>query len=55
MGSIHTHVSNFIDTWEGWAHVIKGLSLIDFEGLYQHLQFVIKEFGSETSSLFSSK
>lgn len=25
MGSIYTHISNFIDTWEGWFNVINGL------------------------------
>lgn len=25
MGSVHTHISNFIDTWEGWINVINGL------------------------------
>ncbi|CAB0710601.1 hypothetical protein FRC0119_01993 [Corynebacterium diphtheriae] len=28
MGSIHTHVSNFIDTWTGWANVIAGVPAI---------------------------
>lgn len=25
MGSVYTHISNFIDTWEGWINVINGL------------------------------
>lgn len=25
MGSVYTHISNFIDTWEGWGNLIKGL------------------------------
>lgn len=28
MGSIHTHVSNFIDTWTGWANVIASVPAI---------------------------
>ncbi|CAB0813157.1 hypothetical protein FRC0195_01970 [Corynebacterium diphtheriae] len=28
MGSIHTHVSNFIDTWTGWVDVIASVPAI---------------------------
>lgn len=38
MGSVYTHISNFIDTWEGWGNLIKGLiKLLDLEKLYPSL------------------
>ncbi|CAB0712851.1 hypothetical protein FRC0024_02082 [Corynebacterium diphtheriae] len=53
MGSIHTHISNFINTWEGWMNVFNGLYKIDFEAIYKGLKQAFVGFGDETSSLLS--
>lgn len=51
MGSIHTHVSNFIDTWEGWAKVLNGLSNFSFSSFYAGL----KEIFTDSRAVLSSK
>ncbi|CAB0978552.1 hypothetical protein FRC0481_02041 [Corynebacterium diphtheriae] len=41
MGSIHTHVSNFIDTWTGWANVFASVPYI--LGFAQSLAHLAKD------------
>ncbi|CAB0523086.1 hypothetical protein CIP100161_01913 [Corynebacterium diphtheriae] len=55
MGTIHTHVSNFIDTWEGWVNVINGLAKFDFEKIYASFKVIGEVAKVATSSLLSSK
>ncbi|CAB0758471.1 hypothetical protein FRC0263_02122 [Corynebacterium diphtheriae] len=51
MGSINTHLSNFIDTWDGWAKVLTGLSKFSFSEVFEDLKFVF----TYTKALLSSK
>lgn len=53
MGSIHTHISNFIDTWEGWMNVFAGLQKIEFGSIYKGLKQAFETFGDEASSFLS--
>lgn len=55
MGSIHTHVSNFIDTWEGWVNVLNGLAKFDFETIYTSFKSIGNFTKFVTSSVLSSK
>ncbi|CAB0615866.1 hypothetical protein [Corynebacterium diphtheriae] len=40
MGSIANHLSNFIDTWEGWAKIINGLYNFSFSGIFGNLKSI---------------
>ncbi|CAB0525228.1 hypothetical protein CIP101352_02009 [Corynebacterium diphtheriae] len=51
MGSIYTHLNNFVETWEGWAKLLNGLSTFSFSGLFAGLKYI---FGY-TQELLSSK
>ncbi|CAB0660612.1 hypothetical protein CIP107561_01836 [Corynebacterium diphtheriae] len=42
MGSITTHLSNFIDTWDGWAKVISGLAKFDLGDIYKNLKLIVQ-------------
>lgn len=41
MGSITNHLSNFIDTWDGWAKVISGLAKLDLGNIYDNLKLIV--------------
>ncbi|CAB0575921.1 hypothetical protein CIP107534_02014 [Corynebacterium diphtheriae] len=41
MGSITNHLSNFIDTWDGWAKVISGLAKLDLGNIYDSLKLIV--------------
>ncbi|CAB0968859.1 hypothetical protein FRC0457_01965 [Corynebacterium diphtheriae] len=42
MGSITNHLSNFIDTWDGWAKVISGLAKLDLGNIYDSLKLIVQ-------------
>ncbi|CAB0709244.1 hypothetical protein ACDL59_04975 [Corynebacterium diphtheriae] len=55
MGSIHTHISNFINTWEGWYNVIDGLTQLNFKNIYDVLKAIGEVVNASTSAVLSSK
>lgn len=51
MGSIYAHLNNFVETWEGWAKVLNGLSNFSFSGIFAGL----KEIFTYSKIFLSSK
>lgn len=50
MGSVYTHLNNFVETWEGWAKVLNGLYNFSFSGIFGGLKGIF----TYTKALLSS-